>query len=73
MISDLLISDAERVPDGRVHLRKDGQMTKCRSTADAFQFNPADGFAAAETFLSIEDFQTCQSAFAIVVGGDTFS
>ena len=27
-------------------------------TADAFQFNLAHGFGAAETFLGIEDFQT---------------
>jgi hypothetical protein len=43
------------------------------STADTFQFDLAHRFAAAETFLGIEDFQTRQPAFTVVVGGDTFS
>jgi hypothetical protein len=30
---------------------------KCRLAADAFQFDLAHGFAAAETILGIEDFQ----------------
>ena len=40
------------------------------SRADAFQFDPPHGFRAAETLLRVEDFQTGQTAFGVIIRRD---